>query len=148
MNYRKSLVTLNTVMNAGNVEIYGKNACIVSVWRRVCYHTSVWSNQSQWPRGRKRVSAAVCLQGLRVRICPGTWISVSCECCVLSGRGLCDGPNSHAEECILVCHWVWPSGTITSTPTMCRYKEVKTKKERKKERSVWAIYLHILCNLN
>ena len=29
--------------------------------------------------------------GLRVRILPGAWVSVSCECCVLSGRGLCDG---------------------------------------------------------
>jgi len=26
--------------------------------------------------------------GLRVRIPPGKWMSVSCECCVLSGRGL------------------------------------------------------------
>ena len=31
MNYRKSLVTLSTVINVGNVEIDGKNACIVSV---------------------------------------------------------------------------------------------------------------------
>jgi hypothetical protein len=25
-------------------------------------------------------------------------MSVSCECCVLSGRGLCEGPISHPEE--------------------------------------------------
>ena len=31
-------------------------------------------------------------------------------------------------------HLVCPSGTITSTLTMCRYKEVKTKKERKEGR--------------
>jgi len=24
----------------------------------------------------------------------GTWMSVSCECCVLSGGGLCDGPTT------------------------------------------------------
>ena len=29
------------------------------------------------------------LLGLLIRIPPGTWISVFCECCVLSGRGLC-----------------------------------------------------------
>jgi len=29
--------------------------------------------------------------GMRVRIPPEAWISVSCEFCVLSGRGLCDG---------------------------------------------------------
>jgi len=28
------------------------------------------------------------LLGLLVRIPPGAWMSVSCECCVLSGRGL------------------------------------------------------------
>jgi len=26
-----------------------------------------------------------------VRIPPGVWMFVCCECCVLSGRGLCDG---------------------------------------------------------
>jgi hypothetical protein len=39
----------------------------------------------------KRGSAAARLLGLWVRILLGAWISVSCECCVLSGRGLCDG---------------------------------------------------------
>ena len=28
----------------------------------------------------------------------GTWISVSSACCVLSGRGLCDGPVIGPEE--------------------------------------------------
>jgi hypothetical protein len=36
-------------------------------------------------------SAAVRLLGLRVRIPPAARISVSGECCVLSGRGLCYG---------------------------------------------------------
>jgi hypothetical protein len=26
------------------------------------------------------------------------WMSLSCECCVLSGRGLCDGPITCSEE--------------------------------------------------
>jgi len=30
------------------------------------------------------------LLGLQVQISPGAWMPVSCECCVLSGRGLCD----------------------------------------------------------
>jgi len=29
---------------------------------------------------------------------PGTWMSVSYECCVLSGKGLCDGLITHPEE--------------------------------------------------
>ena len=35
-------------------------------------------------------------------------MSVSCDCCVLSGRGLCDGPITRQEEsyrlwCVVVC---------------------------------------------
>jgi len=30
-------------------------------------------------------------------------MSVSCECCVLSGRGLCDGPILRPEEAYRVC---------------------------------------------
>ena len=35
---------------------------------------------------------------LRVRTPPATWLSVSYECCVLSGRGLCDGPIARPES--------------------------------------------------
>jgi len=35
-------------------------------------------------------SAAARLLGLRFRIPSGAWMSVSCECGVLSGRGICD----------------------------------------------------------
>ena len=46
--------------------------------------------------------------GLRVRIPPGGMdVSVSCECCVLSGRGLCDGliprPDESSHVCVCVC---------------------------------------------
>ena len=54
--------------------------------------------RSQWPRGLCRGSATTRLKGLRVRIPPGTWMSVCCECCVLSGRGLCDGLITCPEE--------------------------------------------------
>jgi hypothetical protein len=64
--------------------------------------------RSQWPRGLRRGSAAVRLLVLWVRIPPGTWMSVSCECCVLSGRGLCDGMTTRPEESYRVwCVWVW-----------------------------------------
>jgi len=33
-----------------------------------------------------------------VQIPPGTWMSVCCECCVLSGRGLCDELITRPEE--------------------------------------------------
>jgi len=43
-------------------------------------------------------SAAARLLGLWVRIPPGPWMSVCCEGCVLSGRGLCVGLVTRPEE--------------------------------------------------
>jgi hypothetical protein len=45
--------------------------------------------QSQWLHGLRRGSAAAHLLGSRVWIPPGLWVSLSCECCVLSGKSLC-----------------------------------------------------------
>ena len=53
---------------------------------------------SQWPRGVRRRSSAARLLRLWVRIPPGAWIFVCCECCVLSDRGLCDGLITRPEE--------------------------------------------------
>jgi hypothetical protein len=47
--------------------------------------------RSQWPRGLRRRSSAARVLKLWVRIPPGSWLFVCCECCVLSGIGLCDG---------------------------------------------------------
>jgi len=33
----------------------------------------------------------------------GAWMSVFSECCVLYGRGLCDGLITHPEESYRVC---------------------------------------------
>ena len=41
--------------------------------------------------------------GLWVRIPSVAWMFVSCNCCVLSGRGLCDGPIPRLEESYRVC---------------------------------------------
>jgi hypothetical protein len=64
--------------------------------------------RSQWPRGLRRRSTAVRLLRLWVRIPPGSWMFVCCECCVLSGRGLCDELITRPEEsyrlcCVVVC---------------------------------------------
>ena len=48
-------------------------------------------------RGLGRVSVAAGLLGLRVRIPPRAWMSL--VSCVLSGKGLCDGPITHPTEC-------------------------------------------------
>jgi hypothetical protein len=73
---------------------------IIIIYNRLC--------RSQWPRGLRRWSAAARLLGLWVRIPPGSWTFVCCECCVLSGRGLCDELITRPEEsyrlwCVVVC---------------------------------------------
>ena len=65
-------------------------------------------SRSQWPRGLRCRYAAARLLRLRVRIPPGSWMFVCSECCVLSGRGLCDEPITRPEEsyrlwCVVVC---------------------------------------------
>ena len=80
------------------------------------------TSRSQWPRGLRRGSAAARLLRLWVRILTGAWMSVCCNCCVLSGRGLCNGLITRPEEsyrlwCVVVCDletsWMrgpWPTG--------------------------------------
>jgi len=74
---------------------------------------------------------------LWVRIPPGSWMSLCCECCVSSGRGLCDELITLAEEsywlwCVVVCDletsWMrrpWPSGVCRA-----KYKQNKGKDYR------------------
>ena len=91
-------------------------------WGRELDITKVEQCRSRWPRGLRRRSAAARLLGLWVRIPPGAWMSVCCECCVLSGGGLCDGLITRPEEsyrlwCVDECDletsrmWrSWPTG--------------------------------------
>jgi len=77
--------------------------------------------RSQWPCGLTRRSAVARLLRLWVRIPPWTWKFVSCECCVLSGRSLCDGLITRTEGSyrlwwVVVCNletsWMrrpWPT---------------------------------------
>jgi hypothetical protein len=56
----------------------------------------------------KTWSAAARLLRLWVRIPPGVFMSVPCECCAVSGRGLYDEPITRPEEsyrvwCVIVC---------------------------------------------
>ena len=48
-------------------------------------------------------SAAARLLRLWVRIPPGAWIFVCCECRVLSGRGPCDELITRPEDSYLLC---------------------------------------------
>ena len=73
-------------------------------------------------RRLKRGSAANRLLGLRVRIPPVAWMSICCECCVLSDRSLCDElitspcephtARACVRACVCVCHLVWSLITV------------------------------------
>jgi hypothetical protein len=60
-------------------------------------------------------------------------MDVCCNCCVLSGRGLCDGPIPRSEEsyqlwCVIVCD------QMNNNPlhlTWLGRKRLENKKERK-----------------
>ena len=56
------------------------------------------SSRSQWQRVLRRRSTAARLLRSWVRIPPRAWMFVCYECCVLSGRGLCDRLIIRSEE--------------------------------------------------
>jgi hypothetical protein len=67
----------------------------------------LWICRSQWPRGLSRQSAASRLLRSWLCVSPGAWMSVCCECFVLSHIGLCDELISRLEEsyrlwCVIV----------------------------------------------
>jgi len=66
--------------------------------------THLSRNYCRWPSWSKPVpvaawSKAAHLLRLWVWIPPGAWMAVCCECCVLSGRHLCDELITCPEEC-------------------------------------------------
>ena len=66
---------------------------------RIIFSLNMYAvSRPQWSRGLRRGSAAARLLGLWVRILPGPRISVSCECCVLSGGVPCEGLITRPEE--------------------------------------------------
>jgi hypothetical protein len=68
--------------------------------------------RSKCPRGLRRGPAAANLLGPWARMPPVTFMSVSCEWCVSSGRGLWVGPITRLEESYRVwCGWVWSAAS-------------------------------------
>ena len=101
------------VETAGHRSLVGK-----PYERRQCSRQCGWKGRinishreigrSQWPHGLRRRSAAARLLRLWVRFPPGALMIVCCECCVFSGRGLCDELITCPEEsyrlwCVVVC---------------------------------------------
>ena len=96
--------------------------------------TKETEGRSQWPRGLRRRYAAARQLRLWVRIPREAWMSVCCECCVLSGRGLCDQLITRREEsyrlwCVVVCEpetWRGP-GPLGGRGGGCSAKNKQTK---------------------
>ena len=96
---------------------------------KMCLAIAAIFGRSQWLGGLRRRSAAARLLRLWVGIPPGAWMFFCCECCVWSGRGLCDELITLREEsyrlwCVVVCDletsWMgrpWPTG-------ICRVKNI------------------------
>ena len=71
---------------------------------------------------------------LWVRVPPGrAWMSVCCECCVLSDRGLCGGLIARPEEsyrlwCVVVCYL----DPLVNEAALAHWGAVTPKKKNKK----------------
>ena len=88
--------------------------------RWITHLNFVSANYTVLPRGLRRRFAAARLMGLRVRIQPRSWMSVSCECCGLTGIGLCYGPiicpeDSYRVLCVVVELWKNKNISVTDT---------------------------------
>jgi len=73
-----------------------------------------------------RSKAWVCgrwLSGLRVRIPLGTWMSVCCECCVLSDRRLCDKLITRPDESYRLRR-PWPTLGCSATKKKDHFNDV------------------------
>ena len=85
---------------------------------------------SKWPRGLRRRSTAARLLRSWVRIPPGAWMFVCCECCVLSGRGLCDGLITRPEESYRLWRVVLCDQETSNEEAKARYGAVENTTKR------------------
>jgi len=103
-----------------------------------------YSCRCQWPRGLRRRSAAARLLRSWVRIPPGAWMFVCCECCVLLGRGICEELITRPEEfyrpwCVVVCDLE----TFKKEEAMTRVvSQRQSKKKKKKKKIIIIIIIH------
>ena len=89
-----------------------------------------------WLHGLTPRSKAASLLRFRVRVPPGIWMSVSCKCCVLSDRGLCDGSITRPEEPYRICLCMSLSViSCSNDPLHLQWegRRGQTEKDRKKE---------------
>ena len=109
-------------------------------WIQVC---KLLEWRFQWPRGVRSGSAAARLLGLWVRIPPGAWMFVSCECCVLSGRGSLRRTDHLSRgvppsvTCLNVIHFKYEPDDFLRSKRCQRFMNKSTEiteRERERER--------------
>ena len=77
------------------------------ILRQLCLRGSYIWRRYWWSRSGRRRSAASRLLGIAGSY-PAGGMDLSCECCALSGRGLCNGPIPRPEEAYRVWYvWMW-----------------------------------------
>jgi len=112
-------------------------------WECTHTHTHTYICRSQWPPGlslRHRSAVARLLRSW-VRIPPDAWMFVYCECCVLSGRGLCDGAD-HSSRGVLptvMRRCVWSRNRKNEEAMAC----VGPQRHRKNSYIYIYIYIYI-----
>jgi hypothetical protein len=92
---RISFQATNTPFTKHCQKVHGE---IKQSWKQYILQCTPCYGRSQWPSGLRRGFTAARLLRLRFRIPLGAWMSLSCECCVFSDRGLCDGPIANPKE--------------------------------------------------
>jgi hypothetical protein len=71
---------------------------VVFVVRTVAWNVSWYEGRRDLNSTKKMDQRGKTPGQAKKKIPPGAWMSVSCECCVLSGRGLWDGLITRPEE--------------------------------------------------
>ena len=110
-------------------------------------------SRSQWPRGLRLRTAAARLLISWVRIPLGAWMFVCCECCVLSGRSLCDALITRPEEsyrvwCVVVCDLENLKNVEAMTRVGSQRHRKKKLKDKAKQPNIYRmIYRRFCCHL-
>ena len=115
--------------------------------QQIILYFRVYSRRrSQWPRGLRRGSAAARLIRLWVRIPPESCMFVSWECCVLSGRSLCDELITLPEESLptVVCR-MWYRNLVNKE-ALAHWGLLRQKQTIHSRRWIWNRLIQMLAS--
>ena len=98
-----ALVNTLRTMASSEQRLHQTSLAFLNIRLLYVYKEHLHHRWSQWPRGLRHRSAAARQLRLWVRIPRGAWMFICCECCVMSGRGLCDELITRPEESYRLC---------------------------------------------